>query len=200
MQEYTKQFQRELGPHVTEQKLDQYMRTHTKARTDILDPTSRLKVYPSAATVTKQSNFGTGSAAPDVVAKVAQKHTDDGLTMITSLLPKPLQSAEQSVMGAAEERRDARAKVLSQSTSAAMSKSAEMLAAAEYQHSWQPRGAKPGEGNQGVSSTSLSKFERRVSFWPACLTTRCGTDLLHLWSCGLIRLQSKCHCARDAVS
>lgn len=51
-----------------------------------MDPTGRLGLVPSAATLVVPKSFGLGRAAPEVVAKVGAAHAGEDLDLQTSLL------------------------------------------------------------------------------------------------------------------
>ncbi|GLI70333.1 hypothetical protein VaNZ11_015289 [Volvox africanus] len=63
------EFDREMGVAARQARTDEYMRTHTLAGTTMLDPTGRLPVFPSQATVVKDARFGQGTAPPELLSK-----------------------------------------------------------------------------------------------------------------------------------
>jgi hypothetical protein len=67
-------YQRQMGITAAQQRTDAYMRTHTLTHQAILNPTSRVPVYPSDAVLVKPVGFGLGRASPEAVPKVAAKH------------------------------------------------------------------------------------------------------------------------------
>jgi hypothetical protein len=67
-------YQRQMGITAQQQRTDAYMRTHTLSKQALLDPTSRLPVFPSDAVLVKPAAFGLGRASPEAVVKVAAKH------------------------------------------------------------------------------------------------------------------------------
>lgn len=63
-----------MGITAQQQRTDAYMRSHTLAHQAILNPTSRVPVYPSDAVLVKPVGFGLGRASPEAVRKVAARH------------------------------------------------------------------------------------------------------------------------------
>lgn len=67
-------YQRQMGITAAQQRTDAYMRTHTLTHQAILNPTSRVPVYPSEAVLVKPVGFGLGRSSLEAVRKVAAKH------------------------------------------------------------------------------------------------------------------------------
>lgn len=67
-------YQRQMGVTAQQQRTDAYMRSHTLTHQAILNPTSRVPVYPSEAVLVKPVAFGLGRASPEAVRKVAARH------------------------------------------------------------------------------------------------------------------------------
>lgn len=67
-------YQRQMGITAAQHRTDAYMRTHTLTHQAILNPTSRVPVYPSEAVLVKPVGFGLGRSSPEAVRKVAAKH------------------------------------------------------------------------------------------------------------------------------
>lgn len=72
-------YQAQMGIAAQQQRTDKYMRSHTRSKAALLDPTSRLPVYPSDAVLVRPTSFGMGGSGlgsgADVVAAVAAKHS-----------------------------------------------------------------------------------------------------------------------------
>eukprot|EP00775_Hariotina_reticulata_P005135 gene5135-5375_t len=68
------EYQRQMGIAAQQQRTDHYMRTHTVSGQALLDPTSRLKPYPSASVLVKPAGFGLGQASPEQIRLVGGKH------------------------------------------------------------------------------------------------------------------------------
>lgn len=63
-----------MGITAQQQRTDAYMRSHTLTHQAVLNPTSRVPVYPSEAVLVKPVAFGLGRASPEAVGKVAARH------------------------------------------------------------------------------------------------------------------------------
>ena len=69
-----------------------FMRSHTREHQSILDPTGRLPVPPSEATLVKRWDFGMGTTATDeLVAQYRQLHPE--VEAADVLLPRSLRCA-----------------------------------------------------------------------------------------------------------
>lgn len=67
-------YQRQMGITAQQQRTDAYMRGHTLTKQAILNPTSRVSVYPSEAVLVKPVAFGLGRSSPEALRKVTAKH------------------------------------------------------------------------------------------------------------------------------
>jgi hypothetical protein len=159
LQDYRKQVQRDLGPHVTQEKTERYMRSVTKAKTDLLNPTSRLPVYPSAATITKQSDFGLGHAREDVLAEVAARHKGEQLSPISAIVPRKLRGQVKGDADTAGAQSGSASPEARSKSSPGYKERQPPHAVSEFKHSWQSQGI---ETAGPTHAANLSKFERRV--------------------------------------
>lgn len=75
-----------MGITAQQQRTDAYMRAHTLTHQAILDPTSRVPVYPSDAVLVKPVGFGLGRSSPEAVRKVAAKHGQGAVDLEDCLL------------------------------------------------------------------------------------------------------------------
>lgn len=171
LQEYEKKFQEEMGTTAATKRVDRYMRATTRAGTAMLDPTSRLPEHPSAATVTKQRNFGLGTARADVREKVAAKHAAEDLPLVAPLVPRTIQQALGTGESAADVEGGRRSSPV---------KAAESLAVPEFEGMWHERAASAPAGTPAgaLPGLQLSKFERRVLSLPLLQ----GTALACIWA------------------
>jgi hypothetical protein len=137
-----------MGADAVHSKLENFMWSHKASGADMLDPTSRNPVRPSEVTIIKQSNFGLGTARPEVVAKVAARHAGQDLPLISALLPRNLQQIADSSSSQGPVKRQA-------------NDGAQVHAVSEYRGTWEE--APEVQKNSGVMS-KLSRFQRRVCF------------------------------------
>eukprot|EP00217_Crustomastix_stigmatica_P004654 CAMPEP_0183788912 /NCGR_PEP_ID=MMETSP0803_2-20130417/57_1 /TAXON_ID=195967 /ORGANISM="Crustomastix stigmata, Strain CCMP3273" /LENGTH=1256 /DNA_ID=CAMNT_0026033063 /DNA_START=154 /DNA_END=3921 /DNA_ORIENTATION=+ len=73
---YAEKHARETSVLAREERVQNYMITHTKDGSDILDPTGRVPVFPSHATTVKTWAFGLGSADARIVAAVQEHYNE----------------------------------------------------------------------------------------------------------------------------
>lgn len=151
VQAYDEKYQREMGSEASHAKVARYMRATTATKTDMLDPTSREHIAPSAATHTKQASFGLGGATDAVRERVRAKHSEDDSALIPALMPRDVQrlleqgAPRLSAPGDAEDSME--------------DDTAQVHAVAECPGTWEeaPRGPERTGG-----AGKLSRFERRV--------------------------------------
>jgi hypothetical protein len=74
-------YQRQMGVTAQQQRTDAYMRAHTCTHQAILNPTSRVPVYPSDAVLVKPVGFGLGRSSPEAVRKVAARHGQEAVDL-----------------------------------------------------------------------------------------------------------------------
>ena len=72
-QSYVDRFNAEMGKGAKEARTTKFMLSHTRQKTDLLDPAGLAPVYPSQAAVVKK-NMGTGHAEPILIAKLQAKY------------------------------------------------------------------------------------------------------------------------------
>jgi hypothetical protein len=74
MLQVEEKYQRQMGVTAQQQRTDAYICAHTLTHQAILNPTSRVPVYPSDAVLVKPVGFGLGRCSPEAVRKVAARH------------------------------------------------------------------------------------------------------------------------------
>ena len=150
-----------MGSEASHAKVERYMCATTATKTDILDPTSRERIVPSAVTNTKQASFGLGGAPDAVRHKVKAKHADEHTALISALLPRGVQQLIEQNAG--------RRSAAGGDEGAAEDDVAQVHAVAECPGTWEeaPRAAEQGAAGK------LSRFERRVRIWSALLLVWC---------------------------
>lgn len=79
-------YQRQMGVTAQQQRTEAYMLSHTLTKQALLNPTSRVPVYPSEAVLVKPVGFGLGRASPEAIRKVAAKHGKDAAHLQDCLL------------------------------------------------------------------------------------------------------------------
>jgi hypothetical protein len=68
--------QKELGPHIVEQRTEEYMLSHTREHVTMLDPAGHATILPSKASTFKTKDFGLGHADPTLLAEMQNLHPD----------------------------------------------------------------------------------------------------------------------------